>query len=127
MQLGQFEASAAEIVAILTCTRPFGACLSRPPSTSTERSALSSASMENAASPANACSGVSTTDAPWSASARVLSRERFQTRTVCPALSALLAIAPPISPSPMNPMSILACSLTLFARRALEAARPERQ
>ena len=43
--------------------------------------------------------------------------ERFQTRTVCPAFSVLPAIAPPISPSPMKPMSMSCSFLVPEARK----------
>src|SRR5476651_2719791 len=98
--------NATEIVAMFTWTNPFGARSSKPLSSSTARNAESSASMENTASPANASSADATTRAPCSASAFAASGERFQTRTVWPAFNAFSAIAPPMLPSPINPISM---------------------
>src|SRR6185437_7778725 len=62
--------------------------------------------MENTTSPRNASSAVAAICAPRSASRLAGSGERFQTRKACPASSNRAAMALPILPSPMNPMSI---------------------
>src|SRR6266516_1333726 len=72
-----------------------------------------------APTPAAACAGVDATEAPRSASGRVLWVVRFQTVRSLPASSSLVAIGVPISPRPTNPSFAIDRSLlTCFGVRA---------
>src|SRR5438477_2789032 len=93
------------MVAMLTCTNPFGALSSS--GSMTARTAASSASIENTASPLNASRAVETGVAPSFASSSTDARERFHTRTLWPAFRRLAATRDPIVPRPMNPTSIV--------------------
>src|SRR3954468_4717927 len=76
--------------------------------------------MVTATSPRNASAAVPTASAPCPASSRAGPGERFQTRSRCPAESSLDAMARPMAPSPMNPISIP----RLTASRFNSAGRP---
>jgi len=91
---------------MFTCTVP-GAALSAAGSR-TSRTAASSLRIENTTSAAHASRALSAATAPAAMSGSSGCGERFQTRNRCPAPSSRAAMALPMFPSPMNPMSMTA-------------------